>query len=591
MEALNKELSSPKTPAGSTKNRTSGASTPRALEVRSLKDLDEKTLRILLTKKKSLETEITRGFAEQAIPLGIYKDEEHTYWVCPKSLFSEDNIIGQMIADFSILAKASIKEIPSNGNINPNTFDKKFIAGIWFGIYSTTALQRRRAKKGYELGRTATFALIVKNEFARIKKLGVNALAKDNFYFGNNPMEVSNKVAVPFYMKTALRSYFDDPRVGDLIFGIVNYTASQIGFDNLTEDAVDKAINDNLMPADHLITSCYPSIVIRQNRRVERKQRKPNSIRSSPLYTAEEMELIKSYTSVIYDDMSDLQGPRYVNAIFSDGFDAIASQVRRIIQTRSETLQRFANRTKIRLQMIRKITGEHTLRKAKVTRDHLNRLLADMVDPVSSLVNDISHIVGESRLTSAVAYFEKRKISNYILAREYLYNRSLGVYQKIAPKNPKISSLKAVTFQEPEEMSFVKALEAYHKVRNYVGGLTALSQNLPRLKTFKIFGRVKSLKSQMTGLKSTLTTLKSLDTVSADTAILLGTNGKYDNRYEYVQNVNETVNNIVYLQRNALSGWQKNETSGDVKSALEDLSKFLNVFGTAEHAGASKKKS
>jgi hypothetical protein len=298
------------------------------LTVESLKTLPSEIFDKLLFKKEEVEKRIISGFAEQAIPAGIYKANGNTYYVCPEDLFKEDSIIGAMIVDFSRLTGAEIKTIKASVTYT-TLYNEKFIEGLWFGMFSSTNLKRRRGKQIYELGRTCTFALIVKNMFEATDFLGPQALAKDHFFFGNNEGEVVNKVRVQFFIKTTLRSYFDDPQWGDLIYGIINHTAAHVGFDNLTSEEQDRVISDNLLPVDQLITMCYPTVTVKRGRSSIQRTRKPNPLRTSPLYTDDEMKLIASLSTSIFTEFVDLTR-EYESMVFSHGFKAIVSRIQRL---------------------------------------------------------------------------------------------------------------------------------------------------------------------------------------------------------------------------------------------------------------------
>jgi len=300
-----KEASIYQTRKGTVDNSVLRVASANSIDVKTLCGLSDERIRALLDSKEAVIQEVSRGFTEQVIQPGIYKEDGIAYAVCPEGFFKEDNIIGAMVYDLCQIAGMIVKTIPANDNIT-NVFSKKFIEGIWFGIFSSTNLKRRRAKKDYELGRACSFALIVKSVFAQTDELGLAALAKDHFFYGNNPGEKSNNSTVPFYIKMKLRSYFEQPHIGDLLYGILNYAAASVGVSYLTEAESDKIISESMIPIDQLINECYPTHLVKKGKKQETIVRKPNPIRTSPLYTKDEMKIMTDLTSSIFTDLGSI---------------------------------------------------------------------------------------------------------------------------------------------------------------------------------------------------------------------------------------------------------------------------------------------
>jgi len=462
-------------------------STSQRPGVVNLRSLSDDNLRSLLAHKKEIEEQMMTGAANQSVTPGIYKVDEHTYWVCPNGLLQEDNIIGMMIVDFSLICGAEIKVLEQHPGKTSMYYDKEFIKGLWFGMFSQTNQKRRKGKRGYELGRTATFALIVKNEFERVDLLGVQALAKDHFYFGNNDGEMIAQKRVQFFTKTKLQSSFEDPRVGELLFGILNQTASRVGFSNLTEEEQQKVIKDHLIPMNDLITSCYPVVSDKRNKPNKKKKlRKPNPIRASPLFKDFEMSIISALSRPVFTDFINLQ-EEYEEIVFSRGFSDLKAEIKKTIQTRWEILQRFANRTKLRLQAIRKMTNNSTLKKANVTQSEVDIFLNRCPSPVSNMMAEIDHIFKGLDLQSLAAYAFKKDFRNFSQARRYIHFKVFSTYVHHNIDNPEIRSLKFEKLDEPEDVDYNRALKGIAKVENIVGGIRSQASSIHNIKLFKWF--------------------------------------------------------------------------------------------------------
>jgi hypothetical protein len=561
-------------PGDTAENRVAKDYNSRGLSVDNLKSLDQKTFDRLLSKKDEQEIEISRGFAEQAIPPGLYKVNGHTYFVCPQAFFTEDNIIGQMIVDYANTTGATIKTIEAPVE-NTSVFDKKFILGIWFGMYSSTNQKRRRGKQSYELGRTCSFSLIVKNVFEKTDELGPRALIKDNFFFGNHAEEVSERSKVPFFVKMKLRAFFDNPGWGDLIYGIINYTASFVGFTYLTEEEQDNIISDHLVPVDQLIISCYPVSSLKRGRQVVNKIRKPNPIRVSPLYTKEEMELLARCSSLIFTELADLSKD-YESTVFALGFSALEAQIREVIRLRWETLQRFANRTKIRLQTIRKIVNNPTLKKANVVPDQVDQLLIHLRDPVGALYSDVIHILGGTSIKDCLTYAFKKRFSSERDSQLYLYSVIFELYRKVLPDHEIMKTLKIDKMsEEPSEVDFGQSIKYFIQIRSSLGQAKKNILGFAKIQSYKLVGRTKQLKALITKTIDFRDRLNLVNKLTSDVAIKLTSEGKYSDHDEFFKDITGTVQDYVsrLLKISKLRIYE--EQSKEVKNLLtrfvEDL--------------------
>jgi hypothetical protein len=543
--------------------------------VENLRSLDKDTIDGLLLKKSVYEKKIQTAFAEKAIPAGIYKIDGNVYFVCPEDFFKEDDTIGQLIADFANTTGAVIKLIPGSVERTP-LVDEKFILGLWFGLSSSSNQKRRKGKTPYELGRTCTFSLIVKNMFESTKELGVRALTKDNFFFGNNQGEMSGNSSVPFFIKAKLRSYFNNPLWGDLIYGIINFTAAFVGFKYLTEEEADRVVADHLIPIDQLITSCYPSTTLKRGRQTVTKVKKPNAIRSSPLYTNEEMEIISLVTSCIFTELGDLQKD-YEKTVFSIGFSALEARIREVIRLRWETLQRFSNRTKLRLQAIRKIVNNPTLKKANVTQDQVNQLLDNYPTPASTLVSDIKHILGGTSLVDCLSYAYKRGFESDKIAVSFLTHKVIQLYRRYKPSHPWITSQKSFSeIPDVVEIDVERGNKCYIQLRNVIGDLKKQTLGFNNLQEFKLFGRIKQINALYEKTNLYKTEIQSLPRMPTNLAIRLSSDGLYKNVDDVIAKINDALlKNATYLLNAA--GWHlRLSSSKEVKSLLEQFKIFID---------------
>jgi len=546
-------------------------------EMEHLETFDEETVTTLLKEKKSVIESIQRGAAEKAIPIGIYKTSGGTTVVIPKAWKEkEDCHLAAMIYDFSLIAGFTIRTNDTVVN-RTNTYNKHLMYGIWFGLFSNTNQKRRRGKKNYELGRTLTFALIVKNVFEQSKTLGSAALIKDNFFYGNNPSEKDKKETVPFYLKTRLISMFDNPEAGSLLFGIINLTASYVGFSYLHDDERDKVITDNLIPVDQIITACYPTITVKKKKQEVTKTRKPNPLRSSPLFTKEEMQLVTKCSSMVFADLGFLS-ENYESAVLSHGFVEVSKRIREIINVRWETLQRFAHITKIRLQDIRKIINDPQIRKAKVVKDHVTALLKAERDPASRLVGELLHIMGKNNLRNCYSYAFNESASSESQVKKLLYLKAFDLYSTAGYATNKIAVDEAKNgLNTTIEIDFQKGIKALAEIESKEGALQKNLVNIRSIKYFKLFGRNKNIEGVIRGLKTTIESVSRLDESSLDAATELFTNRKVTTFRTWVNLVSDSIYDSLTWTKKLAEVRLNEETEEHPKQVLKELISILAI--------------
>jgi hypothetical protein len=555
-----------------------------AIEVKNLNSLSNEEIIALLRNKSAIVQEISRGYSEKAIPPGIYTEGEQTYWVCPKSLFTEDNIIGAMIYDLSVAAGSIVKTIDFEVR-QLNTFNKKFIEGIWFGIFSSQSLKRRKGKQDYELGRACSFSLIVRSVFNRTEELGLSALIKDNFFYGNNPGETSNSNSVPFYIKMKLRSFFDKSEIGELLFGIVNATATSVGVSYLTEVESEKMIGESLIPIDSLISECYPTLLVKRGKKQSKEIRKPNPIRSSPLYTKDEIKIISDLTSSIFTELESVSKD-YENCILSSGFTSVKKQIHDVINLRWETLQRFANQTKIRLQDIRRITGEDKLRKAGVKPIHVTALLESLPNASGRLHSEVRHILGAYDVNTAYTRAYKSSPATSQEAWALIYKRIHTMYENTRA-NPNIKT----TF-DGRDAREVDLDEEYRQAYNALAHSQRINgeliKNITLVRTtkyFKLYGRFKQIETLIQGTEKCYKTLQGLSNTSVDMAVRLYYEGLYKDRVDLNLRTHQRLRKALDQVNNHLTYTLKTEEDAALrKAAALFLGKIESVKASLAHS-------
>jgi hypothetical protein len=350
-----------------------------------------------------------------------------------------------------------------------------------------------------------------------------------------------------------LRSFFTDPTIGDLLYGIVNHCASFVGVSYLTEKEADKMVTESIIPIDQVINSFYPKVPLKKGRREEVKVRKPNPIRASPLFTKDEMDLLIKFTSPIFGELGIISHD-YTNSVLTIGFSEVKTQIRDNINARWETLQRFANVTKLRLQDIRKISKESTLRKAGVKPLHVQTLLIQELNPAARLVKELRQILGRHDIISLYAQNYKEKPRSVSEAWQLIYKSAFDIFTKMQLANQDKHKPKDGTIQaDALSNDFMKAIEAYQKVTRKAGELRLHLNNIAHVKYFKLFGRFRVAEDLINSSIIDITQLLGMNKNAVDDAVRVVYNNLYRTSAEFVTELTLSLRNSIEKALNGLT--------------------------------------
>jgi hypothetical protein len=451
--------------------------------ISTLNELDEETIKSLLAKKDKIVQDTQTKISEGKVATGVHTINGQTYFVCPRGLFEEDSMVGAMVVDYARELNAKVKVV-SGEALKTKNFDEGFMKGVWFGLFTSTNQKRRRTKNSYNLGLTCMFSLLVKYFFLKDENLGLKALAKDNFFFGNNPQETEKKMKVYFKLKVALSSFYVEQSTADTLYQIIAYAAGKVMLNKILEGEVDKIINGSMIPLDKVILSCYPTITVKKGKKEEERARKPKHLRSSPLFTKEEMEVITKLSAPLFYDFNDLSR-NYCHLVFMYGFKEILRQIRETISKRWELLQRFSRMTKERLQAIRKLRAENAnIKKAGVTPDHVDAYLSNTKHIMVNFVRELKHIFEGVDLQNLISMAEKKSVKNI---DNYLMRKAFLAYSQ--RKDFKEAPVAEEKQSQTLDSSVETAIKLVINIRTKLGALAQQASNLTSMSDWKWIGR------------------------------------------------------------------------------------------------------
>jgi hypothetical protein len=470
------------------------------------------------------------------------------------------------------MTKAELKIYTALDSLT-DAYDEEFIMGLWFGFTNEGVQNLSRSKKAYELGRTCTYALIVKNMFNKDPFLGLSGLKKDNFFFGNSPGESSQKKPTPFYVKSKLRLSFKNQAVADAIYGILIHSVNKIGTSYLTVD-LRKVVEQCIIPFDQLLTRNYPTYTVTGKKSKLKERRKPKAIRQSPLLFKEESNLLHEITNPIFTDLYAIEND-FVGQVATWGFSTVEERISKAISSRLDILQRFANRTKLRLQDIRKITDQPKKRKAGVLHEDILALANESPDMPNRLYTEILHIVEKHNLPRLVSVaYNLQSLSNE-KARLYLLKKCMDVYKKIGIKELKKQPKDIEIDVETAELEFSKTQERLSKFDSKLSSLHSNVKGLSRSRISQLYGRRTQIDGILKNITETINLVKDIEKTNlANNAVEYYTGGKQSSFERYVEERLQNINELLSIEGKTLEVRQKNAHAENERVILAELVKL-----------------
>lgn len=354
-----------------------------------------------------------------------------------------------------------------------------FFKGVLLSVDERNAQQLRMNKNYFELGRTAGFAIRTRGHFRSIDRLG--ALRKSNFFFGNNPGETIDNRHVVYFFREIVESYISSPYVRQ-INGILTSLLEEVGFRTLNDDEISKAVEKSSMTFDMAIELF--ARVQRGSKQTNKEPiyRLPGKPNSSPLMLKEEMKLLDSVISPIYDSLDNLKR-NWSERLMTTPWNELLREISGIMDQRWKLLEKFASVTTKRLQEIRQLDPAYAnLRKAQTTLKQVSQLLKSRKKSVTTrFSSEILSLIPESMKNLIVlTAFEKdypkldltdwKSVLNFEIHQLYMKVPDLGYAEVVAPPKETKTPLEALA---KHANMFVEAF------KNFQTQLNALYRKTP----------------------------------------------------------------------------------------------------------------
>jgi hypothetical protein len=395
-----------------------------------------------------------------------------TILVISGSLFKEDNFIGAMIGSLAKKHNVDVRKVQRDANLT-NAYDERFIIGVWFGLESTDYKNRRRDKVSYELGRTCSWSLRIRDEFRSNPRLGDKALIKDNYFFGNNPGEVTTQgQPVPFILKSKLMASIDKSETANAVYGFICYISNLVRLDNVPDEIYWKTIANSVKPFDQMVSKHYNAVYSRKKgKTVLVGYRRPNLPKSSRLLTQGEMNLLINFIKPVFTQLDKIQKD-YIELIYEIGYQAVEDMVTDNITLRWQILQKFGKVTKLRLQTIRKLVpGASAKKKADVVPDDVSVLLQRRTSPYMKYAEEVLSLIPSNLQVSLGIRAFKKDFKSIQELKAFLAGEIARIYKESKQFTEEPTELLELEESLPVEINIDQSLAMIDNLERKVASL------------------------------------------------------------------------------------------------------------------------
>jgi hypothetical protein len=372
---------------------------------------------------------VNAGLDQSKLRPGFYTQEDKEYLILPVS-WLEARIIGHMVWDLtkSYLPDVECRFYDGERVEESPEFNESFLLGFWNSFYSDSVHKRSRLKKDYELGQTHGQCLMVKHLFQDIPTLGLAALVKDNFFFGNASGEKVKGTQVAYDLAHKLGACWKDDKTAKEVLTLMNRIARAITGNNFTPEKLDEIVAHHIVPFDEVVTSFKQALTItKRGKPVNVGSRTPQKPRSSPLLIKGEAELIAKLTSPFWENLDTLRND-WVNVVSSIGFTSAKAKVADIMHARWQILQKFAKMTTKRLQEVRATdpASLKSVHKANITADNVSAMLMARAHPIENFYREVLEIIPPNSLTTAITEGMKEGMPKSFKDSEHILKMSIA---------------------------------------------------------------------------------------------------------------------------------------------------------------------
>jgi hypothetical protein len=436
----------------------------------------------------ALENQIRKAFdKKRGIEASKASDLRPGISVSANTVYLPDTIDkydgNHLVAMMFILARKlhfNVRKIPYGDRriktITPEA--EKVSAGISFVILDNERnFNITKKTDSYEQGRTYARAQQIIGMFTHDNNLTMDALKRDQYFFGNNPKEVEviNKRPYPVaYSAKEVRDLFIEEEWSPQLRDILN-TLLRRSHILLNEDVATKAKIDNILPYSEAVSLFGMREVVTSQAVGKKpaitKKRVPKKPKANSLLLKTEMSFLDDLTSDLFKAVDVTSKKEWLEAVTKASWAVTKSKIVQKASHRTEYLQKFAAMTTNRLNELRaELEPAKNKRKADITQTEVNAMLLRRSDLIRNFVNEVTHLdpLLHTFMSSHAVTMEQdgKTMVDWPSTRLYLEKLVVdsGVYTELKSQErisakPTQTPLTFTFNQQPAIVAEIKALE------------------------------------------------------------------------------------------------------------------------------------
>jgi hypothetical protein len=407
--------------------KTSGASREAA---RDLNDEDFKTANAVLT--KSYESRRSNLHSKDTNILPHIDASERTVYV-PDTYDKEDNVIMASMVSLAKTLDYNVSKLPYGERVYETPAESVWQIAVGMGFapldFKNKFLIKEKSDM-YEQGRTIARAQQLLGYFNTEKKLGAEALRRDQMFFGNNPTQTTSvgKTQYPVrYVGKILESCFAEIEWASYLAPMYLVLLRK-SWTLLDKEILESSVKDVMLQYTDvldLFAKRETVIVPQKGKTAAVSVRKvPKKPKVSSLLKRTEYEFLDRTLTKVFSAIDQSSRDDWYNHVMAHGFSTIKKRIIENANVRAQILQRFASMTTKRLNELRQV-GPHvtTVRKRDVQPTDLNTMLLRREKPVDRFADELISL--DPTFTSILVDFRVEESGgsvNYQTSRQKLIN-------------------------------------------------------------------------------------------------------------------------------------------------------------------------
>jgi hypothetical protein len=348
----------------------------------------------------------------------------------PENLQKEDHrLLGSAILTLAKKLGYTVWKYRGTEDLTLPSDDKHLLIGLFFGTDENIHINLDVTKKGIERGRALALALRVQGEFIANKKLGQQALLRNHYWFGNDPVG-AKKANLHYFARVAIDRLSGKQKQLSMVVSILFSLFRELGLSGFPKEYAYRYVRPISDVVEDFKREVKAEIGRDKSQKKKTMLKAPEKPTQSPLFLREEMAVLSNVINPFWkrDKLSDKE---YLSRMMDSSFDEVYRSLQETYNKRWEFLTVFASLTTQRLTELRRVVPlASNIRKRAVNRDLLVQLLVRRSHPEEDLLQEARKLLRTYSLDEGVLEGLKKEASRVYEEESFKYQRRLYLLQE-----------------------------------------------------------------------------------------------------------------------------------------------------------------